>query len=135
MTRSRLQQATLAAMIAVGMIFSAGSFVQGQTEPNARRRTAGTTYSHYPSAASSLTQYYSHPAMANDIRARVHGLSFSRFSPYNGTTFSREQRYFGDVFEPWPFVPGDIYGWPYDQRVQNPVGHSITPTASGGYVY
>jgi hypothetical protein len=28
----------------------------------------------------------------------------------------------GGVFEPWPYVPGDIWGYPYVSRVRQPIG-------------
>ena len=32
---------------------------------------------------------------------------------------------FPDVFEPWPFVPGDIYGYGYLDQVEQPLGHKV----------
>jgi hypothetical protein len=39
------------------------------------------------------------------------------------------------IFEPWPFVPGDIYGSPYFGRVPQPLGHEVVRTGPDGYVY
>jgi len=66
---------------------------------------------------------------------RLYRLSFSPASPFDGTTWTRDRLYFGDVFEPWPFIPGDIWGWPYDQRIENPIGHTLEPRGDNGYVY
>jgi hypothetical protein len=40
-----------------------------------------------------------------------------------------------DVFEPWPFVPGDIYGRQFDGAVPQPWGHRVTPLGPNGYTY
>jgi hypothetical protein len=40
-----------------------------------------------------------------------------------------------DVFEPWPFVPGDIYGRQFDFGAQTPLGHVTTYTGPNSYVY
>lgn len=40
-----------------------------------------------------------------------------------------------DVFEPWPFVPGDIWGRQFDNAVPQPWGHRITPLGRNGYTY
>jgi hypothetical protein len=42
---------------------------------------------------------------------------------------------YGPVFEPWPFVPGDIWGYPYISRVEQPLGHKVIPTGPNGYIY
>ncbi len=39
------------------------------------------------------------------------------------------------VFEPWPVLPGDIYGVPGQNRVEQSAGHEIVPDGNGGYVY
>lgn len=39
------------------------------------------------------------------------------------------------VFEAWPFVPGDIYGYPYVDRVEQPRGHVVVPYGRGSYYY
>jgi hypothetical protein len=44
-------------------------------------------------------------------------------------------RSYPGVFEPWPVVPGDIYGMPSAERVAQPAGHEIAPDGRGGYVY
>ncbi|NQT17252.1 MAG: hypothetical protein HQ582_31145 [Planctomycetes bacterium] len=38
------------------------------------------------------------------------------------------------VFEPWPFVAGDIYGYPYLDRVEQPLGHKMIRTGPNGYI-
>jgi len=38
------------------------------------------------------------------------------------------------VFEPWPFVPGDIYGYPYLDRVEQPLGHKVIATGPNSYI-
>ncbi len=47
------------------------------------------------------------------------------------------QRAYGypGVFEPWPLVPGDIYGYPYTPRVEQPLGHKVIETGPNGYIY
>jgi hypothetical protein len=39
------------------------------------------------------------------------------------------------IFEPWPFVPGDLLGLPYAPSVPQPSGHQIVPTGPNGYIY
>ena len=39
------------------------------------------------------------------------------------------------VFEPWPFVPGDVYGYPYLDRVEQPLGHKVIRTGPNSYIY
>jgi hypothetical protein len=39
------------------------------------------------------------------------------------------------VFEPWPFVPGDIYGRQFDFGQQTPLGHVTTYTGPNSYIY
>ncbi|MCR4415067.1 MAG: hypothetical protein NUV77_21825, partial [Thermoguttaceae bacterium] len=39
------------------------------------------------------------------------------------------------VFEPWPLVPGDVYGYPYVARVPQPVGHQVVVIGPGAYLY
>jgi hypothetical protein len=38
------------------------------------------------------------------------------------------------VFEPWPFVPGDIYGYPYLDRIEQPLGHKTIWTGPNSYI-
>lgn len=38
------------------------------------------------------------------------------------------------VFEPWPFVPGDIWGYPYLDRVEQPLGHKVIATGPNSYI-
>jgi hypothetical protein len=67
---------------------------------------------------------------------------------YSGRPYSLESIYSGlawtpgpaapwktDVFEPWPFVPGDIYGRHYDRVSPQPLGHVTTPLGPNGYTY
>jgi hypothetical protein len=42
---------------------------------------------------------------------------------------------YGPVFEPWPFVPGDIWGYPYVDRVEQPLGHKTIQTGPNSYIY
>ncbi len=39
------------------------------------------------------------------------------------------------VFAPWPMVPGDIWGFPYPNRVPQPSGHVVVPSGPNGYSY
>jgi hypothetical protein len=39
------------------------------------------------------------------------------------------------VFEPWPLVPGEVYGYPYVARVPQPVGHQVVVIGPGAYIY
>jgi hypothetical protein len=43
--------------------------------------------------------------------------------------------YYGPLFEPWPRVPGDIYGYPYYGSVRQPTGHEKIWTSPNGYIY
>src|SRR5688572_9675373 len=67
---------------------------------------------------------------------------------YPGRPYSLESIYSGlagspdppapwktDVFEPWPFVPGDIYGRQFDKASPQPLGHVVTPLGHNGYRY
>ncbi len=40
-----------------------------------------------------------------------------------------------DVFEPWPLVPGDIYGRQFDFGTPTPLGHVTTYTSPNSYTY
>lgn len=42
---------------------------------------------------------------------------------------------YGGWFEPWPLVPGDIYGYRFDRPARQPIGNRITPNGRGGYIY
>jgi hypothetical protein len=42
---------------------------------------------------------------------------------------------YSHVFEPWPFVPGDIWGYPWIDRVEQPLGHKIIETGPNSYIY
>jgi len=50
---------------------------------------------------------------------------------------SRAYRHYSHypVFEPWAFVPGDIYGYPYFNRVPQPLGHQIIAKGPNSYIY
>jgi hypothetical protein len=39
------------------------------------------------------------------------------------------------VFERWPLVPGDIWGFPYLKRVKQPLGNITIPTGPNSYIY
>lgn len=41
----------------------------------------------------------------------------------------------GLVFEPWPYVPGDIWGYPFYDTIESPVGHRITWRGPNAYTY
>jgi len=38
-------------------------------------------------------------------------------------------------FTPWPYVPGDIYGYRYAPRVEQPLGHEKVWTGPNSYIY
>jgi tetratricopeptide (TPR) repeat protein len=40
-----------------------------------------------------------------------------------------------NAFEPTPFIPGYIYGYPYVGAVEQPVGHRILSAGAKGYIY
>lgn len=52
-------------------------------------------------------------------RARYAAQSQMRYSYYYPYPMLRAYR---GVFEPWPFVPGDVYGYPFVPRVPMPLG-------------
>lgn len=39
------------------------------------------------------------------------------------------------LFEPWPVVPGDLYGYPGLNRIPQPAGHEIVVTGPNGTLY
>ena len=64
-----------------------------------------------------------------------------RYAPY-GYSYNPRRAYrqavrygYPPVFQPWPRVPGDIYGYPYYGAVRQPAGHEKTYTSPNGYVY
>ena len=64
-----------------------------------------------------------------------------RYAPY-GYSYSPRRAYrqairygYSPVFQPWPRVPGDIYGYPYYGAARQPAGHEKTYTSPNGYVY
>lgn len=111
-------------LFALGLMLAAGPLF---AEPPAAKPNAVPPVPRRQTAHSPRASFYA--------PSYLHALSFSAASTFDGTNWTRDRLYFGDVFEPWPFVPGDIYGWPYDRRIRNPVGHVIQPTGENGYVY
>lgn len=82
-------------------------------------------------------------AIADQIGTQEHlrwlnGLP-SRIAP--GWPYSLESVYAGlapwqgDMFEPWPLVPGDIYGRQYDDAIQQPLGHVVRWYGPNAYTY
>jgi hypothetical protein len=65
------------------------------------------------------------------------GRPYSLESIYSGLAFSPgpPSPWKTDVFEPWPFVPGDIYGRQFDRGTLQPSGHVVTPLGPNGYAY
>ncbi len=51
---------------------------------------------------------------------------------------ARHQRRYGharlSVFEPWPIVGGNIWGYPFFNPIEQPLGHRTTRTGSGTWV-
>jgi len=41
----------------------------------------------------------------------------------------------GDIFEPWPAVPGDIWGYPHYESVRQPLGHRSIRTGPDRWEY
>src|SRR5690606_20182806 len=41
----------------------------------------------------------------------------------------------GYVFEPWPYVPGDIYGFQWDDLTSQPIGNDLTFDGPNRYSY
>lgn len=60
-----------------------------------------------------------------------------RFSTTQPSLYGRiGPSFFGDgVFEPWAVWPGQLYGYRYDNPVEQPVGDEIRPTGPNGYTY
>ncbi len=81
-------------------------------------RAGAPTYSQYPP---DLDSVYAFPP-----RAYRYGSWRSPATIYRG---------YPGVFEPWPFVPGDIYGYPYVDRIEQPQGHVVIPYGPNGYYY
>lgn len=40
-----------------------------------------------------------------------------------------------DPFEPWPAVPGDIWGYPQNERVRQPIGHESGQVGPDRWIY
>lgn len=80
--------------------------------------------------------------LAPSLAARY---AYPYFHPYRAgwrrfpRRFSRALRaypgVYGPVFEPWPWVPGDIWGYPFINRVEQPLGHKVIQTGPNSYIY
>ncbi len=42
---------------------------------------------------------------------------------------------FADPFEPWPHVPGDIWGYPLARPIAQPIGHESLQTGPNRWIY
>lgn len=82
-------------------------------------RAGAPTYAPYPPDLETIYAY-------GPPRAYRGGLWRSPVTAYRG---------YPGVLEPWPFVPGDIYGYPYVDRVEQPRGHVVIPYGLNGYYY
>ena len=81
---------------------------------------------------------YRYPPSLASIYANPWGWSVASsrvIRPYRHPFPAHRFYVFADPFEPWPIVPGDIYGYPYVDRVEQPVGHQVIVTGPGGYIY
>jgi len=90
-------------------------------------------YDRYPP---SLDTIYAYPRGFRGRRAVRRGLerSYGRwYYGYPGYAYPQHAQW--GVFEPWPFVPGDIYGYPYIDRVEQPLGHKVIRTGPNSYIY
>ena len=79
-----------------------------------------------------------HIRWLNGLPSRIYGgRPYSLESIYSGLAYSPgpPAPWKTDVFEPWPFVPGDIYGRQWDPPMRQPLGHVTTPTRPNGYTY
>ncbi len=65
------------------------------------------------------------------------GRPYSLESIYSGLAYSPGPAapWKTDVFEPWPLVPGDIFGRQFDGAVAQPSGDRVTPLGPNGYTY
>ncbi len=61
------------------------------------------------------------------VRRRFSATSptYRYYFPYHGSW---------SIFVPWPLVPGDVYGYPYLDRVEQPLGHKTIWTGPNGYI-
>ncbi len=107
----------------------------------------------YSSAAASRDAYlYAEPArrwavdrqlgLLDSVRwyntwARPEGPLLPDIYAYGSAAEARAAYCRGDapVFEPWPRVPGDIYGYPYYPYVKQSTGYERIWTSHNGYVY
>ncbi|MHC4401193.1 MAG: hypothetical protein ACYTG0_16080 [Planctomycetota bacterium] len=81
-------------------------------------------FERYPPSLSAIYAYgYTGPRAA---RRAARGALW----PYASSLGSRWR-----VFEPWPLVPGDIYGYPYVYRVEQPLGHKVIWTGPNSRIY
>lgn len=108
----------------------------------AMRQTAGAgpdQYGYYPSNA----YLYAYPGMIHlDPRRRAVGRSWrsaARAYRHGATTYRGRPAYpypaYPSVFTPWPLIPGDIFGYPYVDRVEQPLGHKKIATGPNGEIY
>jgi hypothetical protein len=69
--------------------------------------------------------------------AYAHGISLdsSPITYRRAESAARRGLYPPPVFEPWPVVPGDIFGYPYVERAPQPVGHQVIVTGPSSYIY
>ncbi len=110
-----------------------------------------TAYAQSPLTSTyALHEHQRRQAIADQIGLQEH-LRWQSGLPsriYGGRPYSLESIYSGlawspgppapwktDVFEPWPFVPGDIYGRQFDRATPQPLGHVVTPLGHNGYRY
>lgn len=80
-----------------------------------------------PRTPPSLESFYAYPGAS---RTTWYGTR----TDYPTSAVYRDYRRW-DVFEPWPLVAGDIFGYPQVDRVAQPVGHEIVDTGPNSYVY
>ena len=43
--------------------------------------------------------------------------------------------FFESPFEPWPHVPGDIWGYPSPRPIEHPIGHESKQTGPNRWIY
>jgi len=80
----------------------------------------------------SLPGYWPYPPGLETVYSGTWGPGL--FGPRRAYRY-RYPRYGYPTFEPWPFVPGDIYGYPYYGQVPQPLGHKVIRTGPNGYIY
>lgn len=111
----------------------------------AMRQTAGTgpdQYGYYPSDA----YLYAYPgAVHADPRrgparrawrrdTRAYRRAAEAYRPVPGA-YRYPYPGYPSVFTPWPLVPGDIWGYPYVDRVEQPLGHKKIVTGPNSNIY